>query len=89
MAKKEIPYCNLKKVRLSRSLTQDVLAERIGIRSASIAMLENNKRGASVETVLRLMTVLCCSFEELYPAKKVEWQPTQQLENGDLQTLIV
>lgn len=89
MSQKKPPFCDLKKVRNSRSLTQEKLAERLGVRSASIAMLENQKRGASVELVIRLCEVLCCRFEDLYPPRPVTNHPTEQLEDGAKQFLVV
>lgn len=89
MGNKIKPFCDLKKVRNSRSLTQEKLAERLGVRSASIAMLENNKRGASIELAIRLCEVLCCRFEELYPPRKLVNHPSEELENGDKQLLVV
>jgi putative transcriptional regulator len=72
MGDKSAPINDLKKVRNSRGITQEVLAAKLGVRPASIAMLENNKRGASVNLVIQLMDVLCCKFEDLYPEAKVK-----------------
>lgn len=85
----EHPFCNLKEVRKERKITQQQLADKIGVKSASIAMLENNKRGASVALVIRLIEALDCTFKDLYPSGKVVIRPSQQLEGGAQQLKLV
>ena len=85
----EHPFCNLKEIRNDRKLTQQQLADKIGVKSASIAMLENNKRGASLALVIKLLEALDCGFRDLYPTGKVVMRPSEQLEGGAQQLKLV
>lgn len=81
-------FCNLKAVRISRNLTQQQLASKIDCKPATIAMVENNKRGCSLEFVIDLMDALDCGFRDLYPAGKKVEHPAVQLENGAEQLVL-
>lgn len=85
----EQPFCDLKTVRKNRNMTQQKLADLLNIRSASVAMIENNKRGASLGLVIQMMDVLECGFRDLYPAGKIVHRPAEELGPGATQLLIV
>jgi DNA-binding XRE family transcriptional regulator len=83
------PWCNLKQLRIDRKFTQEKLAARLNIRPSSVAQLENNKRGASVEIVVQLMEILCVRFEDIYPRNgRLGWLGRKDTEETT-QTLIV
>lgn len=48
----------LRAARLRRSMTQEVMAERVGVSVPTIAKLENGDPSISLATVLRALTVL-------------------------------
>lgn len=85
----DYPYCELKVLRQNRNLTQQQLADKLGIKAASVAMIENNKRGASLTLIMQLLDVLDCNFRDLYPAGKVVKRPDKTLGGDDAQLLII
>lgn len=48
----------LRAARLRRSMTQEVMAERVGVSVPTLAKLENGDPSVSLATVLRALTVL-------------------------------
>ncbi len=48
----------LRAARLRRSMTQEVMAERVGVSTPTLAKLENGDPSTSMATVLRVLTVL-------------------------------
>jgi transcriptional regulator with XRE-family HTH domain len=48
----------LRAARMRRSMTQEVMAERVGVSVPTIAKLENGDPSTSLATVLRVLTVL-------------------------------
>lgn len=48
----------LRAARMRRSMTQEVMAERVGVSIPTIAKLENGDPSTSLATVLRVLTVL-------------------------------
>lgn len=48
----------LRTARMRRSMTQEVMAERVGVSVPTIAKLENGDPSTSLATVLRVLTVL-------------------------------
>jgi DNA-binding XRE family transcriptional regulator len=61
------PYCDLKTIRKKRGFTQAKLATELGVKPASIAMIENNRRGMSIGLVIQVMDILDCGFRDIYP----------------------
>lgn len=57
---------NLKKIRKSKNLTQEQLAELLGIGLPNISYIENGKTYPSVYTVEKICTVLNVEPFELY-----------------------
>ena len=48
----------LRAARMRRSMTQEVMAERVGVSIPTLAKLENGDPSTSLATVLRVLTVL-------------------------------
>src|SRR6185437_8494892 len=48
----------LRAARMRRSMTQEVMAERVGVSVPTLAKLENGDPSTSLATVLRVLTVL-------------------------------
>jgi conserved domain protein len=69
MAKESNIITNLKSVRESRSMTQQELADRIGMRRETILHLENNRYNPSLEMALKITQVFDLRVEELFQLK--------------------
>ena len=72
MAKESNIITNLKSVRESRSMTQQELADRIGMRRETILHLENNRYNPSLEMALKIAQVFDLRVEELFQLKDKE-----------------
>lgn len=69
MAKESNIITKLKSVRESRSMTQQELADRIGMRRETILHLENNRYNPSLEMALKIAQVFDLRVEELFQLK--------------------
>lgn len=69
MAKESNIITNLKSVRESRGMTQQELADRIGMRRETILHLENNRYNPSLEMALKTAQVFDLRVEELFQLK--------------------
>ena len=69
MAKESNIVTNLKSVRESRGMTQQELADRIGMRRETIVHLENNRYNPSLEMALKIAQVFDLRVEELFQLK--------------------
>lgn len=69
MAKESNIITNLKSVRESRGMTQQELADRIGMRRETILHLENNRYNPSLEMALKITQVFDLRVEELFQLK--------------------
>ena len=69
MAKESNIITNLKSVRESRGMTQQELADRIGMRRETILHLENNRYNPSLEMALKIAQVFDLRVEELFQLK--------------------
>lgn len=69
MAKESNIITNLKSVRESRGMTQQELADRIGIRRETILHLENNRYNPSLEMALKIAQVFDLRVEDLFQLK--------------------
>ena len=69
MAKESNIVTNLKSVRDSRGMTQQELADRIGMRRETILHLENNRYNPSLEMALKIAQVFDFRVEELFQLK--------------------
>ncbi|KJQ57702.1 helix-turn-helix transcriptional regulator [Streptococcus cristatus] len=69
MAKESNIVTNLKSVRESRGMTQQELADRIGMRRETILHLENNRYNPSLEMALKIAQVFDLRVEELFQLK--------------------
>ncbi|KXT63498.1 MULTISPECIES: helix-turn-helix transcriptional regulator [Streptococcus] len=70
MAKESKIITNLKSVRESIGMTQQELADRIGIRRETILHLENNRYNPSLEMALKIAQVFNLQVEELFQLKE-------------------
>lgn len=58
--------CNLKKYRLLKDLTQEQLAEKVGVRRETIMRLEAGKYNPSLKLAIDISRVVETSIEELF-----------------------
>lgn len=58
---------NIKKIRLKKNLTQQQLADNIGLKAITIRKYENNEREPNIETLQKIADTLNVSFSELVP----------------------
>ena len=71
MAKESNIITKLKSVRETRGMTQQELADRIGMRRETILHLENNRYNPSLEMALRIAQVFELRVEELFQLKDI------------------
>ena len=69
MAKESNIITNLKSVRESRGMTQQELADRIGMRRETILHLENNRYNPSLEMALKIAQFFDLRVEDLFQLK--------------------
>ena len=74
MAKESNIITKLKSVRESRGMTQQELADRIGMRRETILHLENNRYNPSLEMALKIALVFDLRVEELFQLKDIGGQ---------------
>ena len=58
--------CNLKKYRLLKDLTQEQLAEKVGVRRETIMRLEAGKYNPSLKLAIDISRVVETHIEELF-----------------------
>ncbi len=73
----------LKRIRESRNLTQDQLAEISGVARYIISEFENEKRRPSARTISRLSEALGCSYLELMTGKDDSVNVAKKKSGGD------
>lgn len=61
---------NLRRLRLERKLTQDVLADEAGVRQALISELEAGKIDVRLDTLQRIAMALNAKLVELFDESK-------------------
>jgi transcriptional regulator with XRE-family HTH domain len=61
---------NLRRLRLEGSLTQEEMAERLGIKQSQYSDLENARNSATLRTVERAAIALGVPYDDLLSAKK-------------------
>ncbi|BDD39216.1 transcriptional regulator [Streptococcus ruminantium] len=61
---------NLKEWRKKKKISQQELAQEIGVRRETIVHLENNRYNPSLEMALRIAEVFGCRVEEIFQLKK-------------------
>ena len=69
MAKESKIKTNLKEVREASGMTQQDLADQVGIRRETIVHLENNRYNPSLEMALKIAQVFNKQVEELFRLK--------------------
>ena len=60
---------NLKEIRLARGMTQEQLADKVGIERTSITNYELGTREPSLDTLRKLAEALDCTLDELIGRK--------------------
>ncbi len=63
---------NIKKIRNNRKLTQNQLAQRIGVSKQTISNWENNNQKPELDTFVALAKDLQCSTDYLLDFSKIE-----------------
>lgn len=82
MEKLDLSYMGpmFKQIRLAKKMTQDELAERVGITSRFLQAIEGNERGVSLDTFIQLIRALGISADTVvYPEKETDDGETEQL----------
>lgn len=59
-------YTNIKKYRLQKDITQQELADRVGVRRETVMRLENAKYNPSLELAIKISRILEVNIEELF-----------------------
>ena len=72
MAKESNIITNLKSVRESTDMTQQELADLIGMRRETIFHLENNRYNPSLEMALKIAQVFDLKVEDLFELRQKE-----------------
>ena len=72
MAKESKIITNLKSVRESKGMTQQVLAELIGMRRETILHLEHNRYNPSLEMARKIAQVFNLKVEDLFELRQKE-----------------
>lgn len=79
MAKESKIKTNLKEVREAYGMTQQDLADQVGIRRETIVHLENNRYNPSLEMALKIAQVFNKQVEELFLSEIREDKTTNDL----------
>lgn len=61
---------NLKELRKAQKMSQQELAEMIGVRRETIVHLENNRYNPSLEMALKIAEIFNCPVEEIFQLNK-------------------
>ena len=61
---------NLKEYRKAKNISQQELAQLVGVRRETIVHLENNRYNPSLEMALKIAEIFDCHVEELFQLKK-------------------
>lgn len=56
---------NLKRLRMSRNLTQEALAEKLQVKRTTVTMWEKGHSAPSVQTLKKIAQLLDCTVDEL------------------------
>lgn len=72
----------LKKIRYKRGMTQEQMAEKLGISPRSYLELEHGRRAPSTMSLVRFLLLL--REEELFPLLKELWALAEEEEGNDV-----
>lgn len=61
---------NLKEYRKAKKISQQELAQLVGVRRETIVHLENNRYNPSLEMALKIAEIFDCHVEELFSTQK-------------------
>jgi transcriptional regulator with XRE-family HTH domain len=79
---------NLKSLRLTKGLSQQVLAERTGLTLRYISKIENHDPNVTLDVLERLRHALDCSIPDLLCDSKFERESAGQLNSRTLDEVI-
>lgn len=79
-----------KQLRIREHLSQQELADKLGIAKSTVSMYENGNREPDLETLERIADLFNVDMDYLIGRKKnpVEWSATQQTSYDDVEALI-
>ena len=88
MKKLDLSYMGpvFKQARLDANMTQDELAERVGITSRFLQAIESNERGVSLDTLIRIIRALGISADT---CRKKKNEKELYIFLTDIQTQII
>lgn len=66
MDKKQALGARIKELREKRKMTQDTLAELVGIDPKHLSRIENGRNYPSLETLEKLINSLCVTYEDIF-----------------------
>lgn len=72
---------NLRKIRLNRSLTQSEIAEKIGVKKATVSSWEVGRTEPNLETIERLAEILHCNKSDLVGKDRIDNMQIINAEN--------
>lgn len=79
---------NIRKKRDACGLTQEALANKVGISRPSLANIERGRQRLTVDQLVEIAGILEVSLEELVPAKDaMQSQPSAHILTSDLPTV--
>ncbi len=73
---------NLKKIRISKGMTQEQLADACGVGQSVVSQWESGFCNPKVETLRKLATVLNCTIDELIGNEEGEDGESERAEDG-------
>ena len=65
MAKEIKPMIKLAIIRKQKKMTQEMLAERLGLSSTTVSQYERGVRNPNITTLAKIAKVLECTFNDL------------------------
>ncbi len=76
----------LKELRKAAGVTQTELAEKVGVKQSTIAMLETGKnKSPRIEVAKKICKVLGCTMDELYAEQEEEHEEKEKLKSQDFE----
>lgn len=80
---------NIKKARLSREISQEILAERVGVSRATISAWESERNEPNIGMAIKISEVLHCDINEIAYGTGNEKEPSKEMALSDSERLFV